>query len=136
MTTFGTLNGRERDDNLRALDEVAFANGAWPGLFHGSADGAIGPGGTGTGLMKGCLVPVQVGEAELIRRSNVDLIQTLARRGLKLLEQLGSGLTGPYTRREGGRQGALAGVERSGIYQASTAVADVVRGATISMKAL
>ena len=45
MTTSGTLNGRERDDNLRAPDEVAFANGAWPGLFHGSADGAIGAGG-------------------------------------------------------------------------------------------
>ena len=85
--------------------------------------------------MEGRLVPVQVGEAELIRRSNVDLIQTLARRGLKLLEQLGSGVTDPYTRREG-RQGALAGVEPGGIYQASTAVANVVRGATISMKAL
>ena len=45
MTNSGTLNGRERDDNLRAPDEVAFANGAWPGLFHGSADGAIGAGG-------------------------------------------------------------------------------------------
>lgn len=85
--------------------------------------------------MKGRFVPVLVGEAELIRRSNVDLIQTLARRGLKLLEQLGSGLTDPYRRREG-RQWALAGVEPSGIYQASTAVAKAVRGATISMKAL